>query len=100
MAYFVWTGLNQQGAGTFEAKTESKQEAMERALNLRKQGLEVRVTGPDGNRRRLKMPQGPQGERRPADVIGNAVHVMRIATGQIADDVPTPADERPRRRSR
>jgi hypothetical protein len=30
------------------------------------------------------MPDGPQGEKRPADVIGNAVHVMRIATGEIA----------------
>jgi hypothetical protein len=29
------------------------------------------------------MPRGPKGEKRPADVIGNAVHVMRIATGQI-----------------
>jgi hypothetical protein len=29
------------------------------------------------------MPRGPKGERRPRDVIGNAVHVMRIATGQI-----------------
>ena len=26
------------------------------------------------------MPTGPKGERRPADVIGNAVKVMRIAT--------------------
>jgi hypothetical protein len=34
------------------------------------------------------MPRGPKGERRPRDVIGNAVHVRRIATGQIADDVP------------
>jgi RNase adaptor protein for sRNA GlmZ degradation len=39
------------------------------------------------------MPQGPKGERRPADVIGNAVHVMRIATGQIEDNVPSPEDE-------
>jgi len=29
------------------------------------------------------MPKGPQGQKRPADVIGNAVHVMRIATGEI-----------------
>jgi hypothetical protein len=36
------------------------------------------------------MPRGPKGERRPADVIGNAVHVMRIATGQIEDEIPTP----------
>jgi hypothetical protein len=31
------------------------------------------------------MPRGPKGGKRPADVIGNAVHVMRIATGQIED---------------
>ena len=31
------------------------------------------------------MPRGPKGERRPADVIGNAVHVMRIATGEIEE---------------
>ena len=31
------------------------------------------------------MPKGPKGQKRPADVIGNAVHVMRIATGEIAD---------------
>lgn len=28
------------------------------------------------------MPTGPKGQKRPADVIGNAVKVMRIATGQ------------------
>ena len=28
------------------------------------------------------MPRGPRGEERPADVIGNAVKVMRIATGE------------------
>ena len=31
------------------------------------------------------MPRGPKGERRPADVIGNAVKVMRIAVGEDAD---------------
>jgi hypothetical protein len=31
------------------------------------------------------MPRGPKGEKRPADVIGNAVHVMRNATGEIED---------------
>ena len=30
------------------------------------------------------MPTGPKGEKRPADVIGNAVKVMRIATGEGA----------------
>lgn len=29
------------------------------------------------------MPRTPKGHKRPADVIGNAVHVMRIATGEI-----------------
>ena len=28
------------------------------------------------------MPKGPQGQKRPADVIGNAVHIARIATGE------------------
>lgn len=33
------------------------------------------------------MPKGPKGEKRPADVIGNAVHVMRIATGEIEEEM-------------
>jgi hypothetical protein len=36
------------------------------------------------------MPKGPKGEKRPADVIGNAVHVMRIATGEIEEELNTP----------
>jgi hypothetical protein len=32
------------------------------------------------------MPRGPKGEKRPADVIGNAVHVMRVATGEAEED--------------
>ena len=39
------------------------------------------------------MLRGPKGERRPADVIGNAVHVMRIATGEIEDTKATPRTE-------
>jgi hypothetical protein len=35
------------------------------------------------------MPRGPKGEKRPADVIGNAVHVMRIATGEIEESLPS-----------
>jgi hypothetical protein len=37
------------------------------------------------------MPKGPKGEKRPADVIGNAAMVMRIATGEQTD--PLPADD-------
>jgi hypothetical protein len=33
------------------------------------------------------MPKCPKGEKRPADVIGNAVKVMRIATGEEQDVV-------------
>jgi hypothetical protein len=33
------------------------------------------------------MPKGPQGQKRPADVIGNAVKVMRIATGEEAEEI-------------
>jgi hypothetical protein len=33
------------------------------------------------------MPRGPRGEKRPADVIGNAVKVMRIATGEEAEEL-------------
>jgi NADPH-dependent glutamate synthase beta subunit-like oxidoreductase len=32
------------------------------------------------------MPTGPKGEKRPADVIGNAVKVMRILTGEEPED--------------
>lgn len=34
------------------------------------------------------MPKGPKGQKRPADVIGNAAKVMRIATGEEQDDFP------------
>jgi hypothetical protein len=36
------------------------------------------------------MPKGPKGEKRLADVIGNAVLVLRIATGEVED---APADD-------
>ena len=32
------------------------------------------------------MARGPNGERRPGDVIGAAVMVMQIATGELPDD--------------
>ena len=47
---------------------------------------------PQGNKE-LLMPRGPKGERRPRDVIGNAVHVMRLATGEITEEIPTPESE-------
>jgi len=33
------------------------------------------------------MPKGPQGQKRPADVIGNAIRIARIATGEEQEDV-------------
>jgi hypothetical protein len=35
------------------------------------------------------LPTGPKGQKRPADVIGNAVKVMRIATEQEPETDPT-----------
>jgi hypothetical protein len=35
------------------------------------------------------MPKTPKGHKRPADVISNAVHVMRIATGEIEETALT-----------
>ena len=34
------------------------------------------------------MPKGPRGEKRPADVIGAAVMVAKIATGEITEEPP------------
>ena len=42
------------------------------------------------------MPKGPQGQKRPADVIGNAVRVMQIATGEVEETLRDPALERSR----
>jgi hypothetical protein len=38
------------------------------------------------------MPRGPKGEKRPADVIGAAVMIGRIASGEIDAGVGAPAD--------
>ena len=38
------------------------------------------------------MPRGPNGEKRPRDTIGCAVTVMKIATGEIEEDVPKNRD--------
>jgi hypothetical protein len=35
------------------------------------------------------MPRGPKGEKRPADVIGNAIRVAKIATGEVVEDIPS-----------
>ncbi|MCZ6656106.1 MAG: RNA-binding protein [Gammaproteobacteria bacterium] len=35
------------------------------------------------------MPKGPKGEKRPADVIGAAITVAKIATGEIEDVTET-----------
>jgi hypothetical protein len=37
------------------------------------------------------MPTGPKGQKRPADVVSNAVRVMRILTGE-EDETPTTDD--------
>jgi hypothetical protein len=39
------------------------------------------------------MPKSPSGKKRPADVVSNAVHVMRVATGEVMED--TASDKNP-----
>ena len=36
------------------------------------------------------MPVGPQGQKRPADLVGNAVHVCKILTGEIEESPEKP----------
>lgn len=37
------------------------------------------------------MPKGPQGQKRPADVIGCAITVAKIATGEIEEELEKPS---------
>jgi hypothetical protein len=37
------------------------------------------------------VPKGPQGQKRPADTVANAIRVAKILTGEIAED--TGADD-------
>jgi len=37
------------------------------------------------------VPTGPKGQKRPADVVSNAVHIMKVLTGE-ADDATTADD--------
>lgn len=40
------------------------------------------------------MPKGPTGQKRPADVVSNAVHVMRVLTGEADDGAPDDGKDR------
>jgi len=40
------------------------------------------------------MPKGPKGQKRPADVIGNAITVAKIATGEIEEAVEDDGKDR------
>lgn len=35
----------------------------------------------------IDMPKGPQGQNRPADAIGNAIKVAKIATGEEVEEI-------------
>jgi len=43
------------------------------------------------------MPKGPQGQKRPADVIGAVVMVGRIATGEVAETKHDPRTDSARK---
>jgi hypothetical protein len=36
----------------------------------------------------MEMPKGPRGEKRPGDVIGAAIMVAKIATGEAEEELP------------
>ena len=38
------------------------------------------------------MPTGPRGQKRPTDVVGCAVMVAKIATGELEEDLPKNRD--------
>ena len=40
------------------------------------------------------MPRGPNGEKRPGDVVGAAVMVAKIATGEIEEEIATNRDDK------
>ena len=62
-------------------------------LQVKKPNRRLKLT--PANARTHIMPKGPRGEKRPSDVIGNAVKVMKIATGEIEEDTDEspPKDE-------
>jgi hypothetical protein len=33
------------------------------------------------------MPKGPQGQKRPADTVANAIRVAKVLTGEIEEDI-------------
>ena len=37
------------------------------------------------------MPKGPQGQKRPADVIGCAITIAKIATGELEEELQEPS---------
>ena len=46
------------------------------------------------------MPTGPKGEKRPADGIGNAVKIMRIASGEKTEGLPADDGKDPTTKAR
>ena len=43
------------------------------------------------------MPKGPQGQKRPADTVANAIRVAQILTGEIEEGEASPAQRRSRK---
>ena len=39
------------------------------------------------------MPRGSKGQKRPADVIGNAIRVAKIATGEVEQEYESPPEK-------
>ena len=45
------------------------------------------------------MPKGPQGQKRPADTVANAIRVAKILTGEIEEDTGDSGKDKVAKRS-
>src|SRR5258705_5491579 len=82
------SGANNEGRGLVTRSTWQSLQTAKYLRSLTKRRQRRRCTTastlPVSPRVQTNAPS-PKGEKRPADVIGNAVHVMRIATGEIEE---------------
>ena len=61
--------------------------ARQKAAGIVSAGSAMRPVTEAGTRLRGRpVPRGPKGQKRPAAAVANAVHVMRIATGEVEDE--------------
>ena len=83
-----------------DSSTEADVETAEAYLTEGLEPADFHAYDPARNKR--SMTTGPNGEKRPRDPIANAVHVMRVATGEAVEEYaypPRSEEERVRRQA-